>query len=61
MNAQLKKYTDYIKNTGGVTPEQFDEDWEPIGPMVRADLYDAKLVKTQNGKLEVIEDKNAAA
>jgi hypothetical protein len=34
----LKKYLEYIRNTGGVTPAQFDDDWEPIGPTLRAEI-----------------------
>lgn len=36
MNPQLKRALEYISNTGG-SPNitQFDEDHEPIGPMLR--------------------------
>jgi hypothetical protein len=34
----LKQYLQYIRNTGGVTPAQFDDDWEPIGPRLREEI-----------------------
>jgi len=38
-NSRFDKYLEYIDNTGGSpTIEQFDEDWEPIGPLVRSDM-----------------------
>lgn len=37
-----KKYVDYIKNTnppdGKLEIAFFDDDWDPIGPMIRKDL-----------------------
>ena len=54
-----KQYLQYVINTGGyVTADDFDEDWEPIGPMLRADLVpefieedsDGKLILTEAGK-----------
>ena len=46
------KYYKYIKNTGG-SPliECFDEDWEPIGPMVRSDMIEAGLVYEKDGRI----------
>lgn len=40
----LKQYVDYINNTGGVTPDQFDDDWMPIGQMIRNDMSAAGLI-----------------
>ncbi len=34
----------YIKNTGDVTPAQFDDDWDPIGPKLREDMRKADLI-----------------
>jgi len=52
----FKQYLDYIKNTGGnPTVEGFDDDYEPIGPMVRRDMEQAGLIRTVNGRLEIIE------
>lgn len=54
------RYLDYVVNTGGCTTDQFDEDWEPIGPQLRADLMpryiemaDGKMVLTQAGRAAV--------
>lgn len=41
ITTQGKLALEYIRNTGGaVTVENFDEDHEPIGPLLRADLAD---------------------
>jgi hypothetical protein len=42
----LRKYVEYIRNTGRepLAVELFDDDWEPIGPRVRAELVRAGLV-----------------
>lgn len=51
--AYLQKYVDYIRNvtTGSGTAimkiSQFDEDWEPIGPMVRTDLEKRRLIEQE--------------
>ena len=46
------KYIEYIKNTGG-KPEVgwFDEDWEPIGPLVRNDMERAGIISIKNGHI----------
>ena len=49
--AHLQKYVKYIDNTGGVTPDQFDVDWEPIGPIVREDLTKSGMVEVKDGQL----------
>ena len=48
------KYLEYIDNTGGEpTIEQFDEDWEPIGPIVRMDMIEAGVATmTTLGKIK---------
>ena len=52
MNERFQKYLDYIDNTGGhPTIAEFDEDWEPIGPMVRRDLEAAGLIETVGDKI----------
>lgn len=41
------EYLQYIRNTGLVPllpMKMFDEDWEPIGPMVRSDMVKAGLI-----------------
>lgn len=48
----LQKYMEYIDNTGGSPKvEWFDEDWEPIGPMLRKDMADANLIYESGGLL----------
>jgi hypothetical protein len=59
LRPDLKQYLEYIVNTGGyATVAGFDEDWEPIGPMLRRELMprwlaeeNGKLVLTEAGKL----------
>jgi len=47
-----QRYLDYITNTGGSPKiEWFDDDWEPIGPMIRRDLKEAKLIREYDGKI----------
>lgn len=57
MVEHLKKYVQYIRNTGRVPlkVEHFDDDWEPIGPMVRRDLLAADMIKEVGGGI-VIEE-----
>lgn len=39
MRPELVRYLKYVKNTGGsATIAIFDDDWEPIGPQLRAEL-----------------------
>lgn len=46
------KYIAYIKNTGGSpTIDQFDEDWEPIGTVIRTQLKANKLIYEKDGKV----------
>jgi len=59
--AAHKKYLQYIVNTGGnVTVAGFDDDWEPIGPMVRRDLMPTYIVELANGKLALTDAGRAA-
>lgn len=52
MNDNLKNALQYIANTGGHPKiEWFDDDHEPIGPMLRADLLRAGLVVEANGHI----------
>lgn len=53
----LKKYLQYVINTGGnATVPVFDEDWEPIGPMVRKDLMPRYITESTGGKLLLTEE-----
>lgn len=49
---KLERALEYISNTGG-SPNitQFDEDHEPIGPMLREQLKDAQLVYEREGRI----------
>lgn len=50
----FKKYLQYIKNTGGSPKiEEFDDDWEPIGPRVRDDMKRAGLIYEEGGRVFV--------
>lgn len=56
----LIQYLQYIQNTGGnATVAVFDDDWEPIGPKLRADLMPTYIVE-KNGKLDLTETGMAA-
>ncbi len=48
-NPYYKKYLEAIRYNPTVA--QFDDDWEPIGPKVRADLLTAGLIEEREGKL----------
>lgn len=51
IKAHLIQYLQYIHNTGGgVTAEQFDDDWAPIGPKLRAELVPTYLVEDATDK-----------
>lgn len=52
--SDFKQYLDYIENTGGNPKvEHFDEDFEPIGPMVRRDMLVNGLIREEHGRLFV--------
>jgi hypothetical protein len=61
MNRHYRQYLQYVINTGGTaTISGFDEDWEPIGPMLRRDLMPTYMVEergvlvlTDQGRTEV--------
>lgn len=44
-----KKYVDYINNTGRVPlpVAHFDEDWEPVGPVVRKNMARDDLIQVR--------------
>lgn len=46
MSEHLKKYVDYIRNTGQapLPVGAFDDDWDPIGPRIRAQLEAEGLI-----------------
>ena len=46
---------DYIKNTGGNPKvEWFDDDHEPIGPILREAMISEGLIKESDGKIEIV-------
>lgn len=46
------KYLAYIENTGGSpTVEWFDDDWAPIGAIVRQEMEAAGLIKVVEGRI----------
>lgn len=49
----LKQYCQYIINTGQrpLAIAAFDDDWEPIGPIVRADLMNANFIEEHAGAI----------
>lgn len=54
MNPQLKQALAYISNTGGSpTIEQFDDDHDPVGPMLRKELKAAWMVYECDGKIHL--------
>lgn len=60
MNPYYIEYLQYVVNTGGPTIAQFDEDFEPIGQKVRADLMPVFIKLGVGGKLELTEVAKAA-
>lgn len=50
MMERFKQYIDYINNTGRepLPVAMFDEDWEPIGPRLRADMAAADLIQCRD-------------
>jgi hypothetical protein len=59
----LKEYAKYIVNTGQspLDAAMFDDDWEPIGPMVRADMERAGLIEQSMGALMLTDAGEALA
>ncbi len=51
-----RQYLQYIENTAGnATVAQFDDDWEPIGPMVRRDIIPMLAEINEGGFLVLTE------
>jgi hypothetical protein len=53
MNDYLMQYVRYIQNTGmaRLPIQHFDDDWEPIGPSVRAQLLQAGITMEESGTM----------
>lgn len=47
VDTRFAKYIDYINNTGQIPlkVEHFDDDHDPIGPMVRNDMARAGIIQ----------------
>jgi hypothetical protein len=57
MTGHLEQYVTYIKNTGldgRLTTDQFDDDWEPIGPVVRRELQAARIITIYDNKISLV-------
>ena len=52
MHPRLQQYVDYINNTDQVPLSEvaFDDDWAPIGPMVRKEMIDLGLIYMSGGE-----------
>ncbi len=45
----MKQYIQWVRNAGpNATIKNFDDDWEPIGPMVRKQLSEEGLVRVSS-------------
>ena len=53
MSAHLKEFAEYIVNTGRrpLAVDLFDDDWEPNGPKIRAEMEAAGLLEQSLGGL----------
>lgn len=53
----LQQYVQYIRNTGQVPLKtaDFDEDWDPIGPTLRAEMVTKGLISEGEDGLRIIE------
>lgn len=53
----FKEYTDYIRNTGMVPLpiEIFDDDWDPIGNLMRRDMVKANLITVEQDGIRLVE------
>lgn len=52
-----KDVLDYVINTGGnATLDSIDDDFEPIGPMLRNKLIPTYIIENDQGKLELTEE-----
>lgn len=49
-------YIDYIKNTAQVPlkVEHFDEDWEPIGPIIRPKMVTEGLITIDEDGIRLV-------
>jgi hypothetical protein len=61
MSEHLRRYVEYIHNTGQrpLSCAAFDEDWEPVGPRVRDEMRALGLIEAWGGAL-MLTDKGEA-
>ena len=54
----LKQYLQYIENTGRnpLLTKWFDDDWEPIGPVLRRDLVKADWIAEKDDGLSLTDE-----
>lgn len=61
LRKDLLQYLQYVVNAGGnATIATFDDDFEPIGPMVRQELMPTYITEQPDGKLALTDKGNAA-
>jgi hypothetical protein len=61
MTPILKRVAQYIRNTvGNATLEHFNDDHEPIGPRLWADMEREEFAHVVDGKVTLTEKGNAA-
>lgn len=61
LTSQGKRALEYIRNAGGSpTVEQFDDDHEPIGRLLRADLHGYIEIDIAERKISLSKDGNEA-
>lgn len=52
--SKYQEYISYINNTGGnPSIENFDEDWQPVGEMVRSNLKREGIIIEIDGKIKL--------
>jgi hypothetical protein len=54
----LQKYVDYIKATGQpyLPIKTFDDDWDPIGHLIRQELVAAGYAREMAGIIRIIQE-----
>lgn len=54
MNDVMRRAIEYVRNTGGnATIAVFDDDHEPVGPMLRKDIMPKYVIEGKDGYLEL--------
>ena len=50
---KYRKYLEYLRNTGLLSVEHFDDDWQPIGGQIRRDMQRADLIDTDGNVISL--------